>query len=94
MKNNLVVTALSILVGFQPVLADTPTIEGGDHTLTANTANQSINITVSGGDNFAGLEPRIQIGDGATGPTINPAFVDDDNKKRVDTQSGIMNGWR
>tara|TARA_Y100001933_G_scaffold265275_1_gene339428 strand:+ start:25828 stop:37062 length:11235 start_codon:yes stop_codon:yes gene_type:complete len=92
-KNNLVVTALSILVGFQPVLADTPTIEGGDHTLTANTANQSINITVSGGDNFAGLEPRIQIGDGATGPTINPAFVDDDNKKRVDTQSGIMNGW-
>lgn len=83
MKKLTAISVLSVLMSIQPALAATPVVDAGDHTLIAGTANQSIQITVTGGDNFAGFNAGIQIGDGATGPTINS----------VDGTTGIMSTW-
>ena len=45
-------------------------VQVGGHELLPNTADQTIPITVTGGDPIAGVILRIQVGDGSTGPVI------------------------
>jgi autotransporter-associated beta strand protein len=55
-------------VGVQTGLADPPVVVGGNHQLDPDTADQQINVNITGGDLVAGWQPRIQLGDGTTGP--------------------------
>ncbi len=52
---------LVVLLGSQLPAA---TITVGTHTLLANTAGQTIHISISGADHVQGMTSRVQIGDG------------------------------
>ncbi len=52
----------------------TPIISVGTFNLLPNTANQTITLTVSGGDSVTGFNLRATIGDGTTGGLNEPKF--------------------
>ncbi len=69
MNKGVIVSLIVLLFAVSPALAQ-PTIVVGDRELLPDTADQTIAISVSGGDAVAGLDFFVQIDTGAAGPVI------------------------
>jgi hypothetical protein len=75
---NIAAAVMACVVAGLPLIdADAAVVTAGMHTLAPNAANQTIAISVSGGELVAGVDLFLQIGDGGvlvggddTGPTI------------------------
>ncbi len=74
MNKGVIVSLAVLLFAVSPALA-TPTIMVGDHPLLPNMADQTIEISVTGGDEVEGLDFFVQIGDGTDGPIISDLDV-------------------
>ena len=64
------VFGLLVLAAFGSPAHAALVVDAGEHQLAPNTAGQQVNIAITGGSGFYGWEPRIQLGDGVTGPVI------------------------
>lgn len=69
------VIGIVVVLGLTGAAWAQPTIDVGDHYLLANTAGQEIQIYVSGGDEVDGLELKVQIGGGTSGPSFEDVDI-------------------
>ena len=67
----------------------TPVIVVGEHELLADTADQLIEIMVSGGDSVQGLNLRLQVADGGTHPDAGGS-IDGPKISNIDLVSGTI----
>lgn len=76
-----VLCSLSVVLFYTENVLAGPIVVVGDFDLAPNTAGQTIQISVNGGDSVQGLNFNVQIGDGGTdvgGSDIAPRITDVD----------------
>ena len=78
-----------ILLCVSRTILAAPVIVVGEHELLADTADQLIEIMVSGGDSVQGLNLRLQVADGGTHPDAGGS-MDGPKISNIDLVSGTI----
>ncbi len=89
MKTAVQIAGCAILWCVPQAIWATPEIVVGEHELLADTANQLIEIMVSGGDSVQGLNLRLQVADGGTHPDAGGS-IDGPKISNVDLVTGTI----
>jgi hypothetical protein len=89
MKKTARIMGFVVLLCLPQTIWATPTIVVGEHELLADTADQLIEIMVSGGDSVQGLNLRLQVADGGTHPDAGGS-IDGPKISNIDLVSGTI----
>jgi hypothetical protein len=89
MKKTARIMGFVVLLCLPRTIWATPVIVVGEHELLADTADQLIEIMVSGGDSVQGLNLRLQVADGGTHPDAGGS-IDGPKISNIDLVSGTI----
>lgn len=89
MKTTARIMGFVVLLCLPQTISATPAIVVGEHDLLADTAEQLIEIMVSGGDAVQGLNLRLQVADGGTHPDAGGS-IDGPKISSVDLATGTI----